>query len=198
MVRAWEGQDKALAAVSNTSRLVPLEHRKRSKSYTKGTQKQDQDQDHDKQKTTKALLATVVCVKSCVELLVGCKKQKGEGKRTNGQMDACLRGRCSSVLHDYVLTRTVHGCSPQALFKATDCSVGSWIRSNPGVGPAVQLPRLLFFRGRRFNRPQPVRGRPGLSSLPLFMRSKEMCESTVVNGFVMNTERDCLGSHSWR
>lgn len=35
----------------------------------------------------------------------------------------------------------------QALFYATDCSVGICIRSNPGVGPAVQLPKLLFSDG---------------------------------------------------
>ena len=103
-------------------------------------------------------------------------------------------------------TMSSHGLStdarPRPCFRQPIAAlVSAWIRSNPGVGPAVQLPKLLFLPHRRFNRPQPVRGRPGLSPPPLFMRSKEMCENTVVNGFVMNTESDCsaitLGDKSY-
>lgn len=50
--------------------------------------------------------------------------------------------------------------------------------------------RSVLLAMQEFNRSQPVCRRPGLPPPPLFMRSNEMCASTVVKHFIMNTERN--------
>ena len=124
----------------------------------------------------------------CVVAKVVLKKHR---KRPKKRACTCTRRRCSSFRYDHVLTRTVQKLSLLISFNVINyCAAGLYVIKFE-VWDGSSTPQRFFSLCRRFNWSQPAWGRPGLPPPPLFTRSKEMCASTVVKRFVMNTTKDC-------